>query len=243
MTPRACVQRLRSARRPRALGLIEVLLSLAITATLLTALATAVYACVRSYRVNQEQGILMNRARLVLTNIMNQARMTQYHQPLASDTATMTAFQACNGTGQTVTGHGIQILQIAEYLYSDATTRATTQQAPQSYTYAYDSTAQQLTLQIGSSPARVILDGVDRFDVTFTPMRSADQIAAGNTACDAVASISVTLTIHSTSRTFTTPERNAQNPSSVTLSASVVPRRNAYAGSTTSDTILHYRGL
>jgi type II secretory pathway pseudopilin PulG len=67
--------------RARGLGLIEMMLAMAISAAVLTAVATALDVSFRSYAVNQENTILMHRARLAMHRITTDIRTTTAHTP------------------------------------------------------------------------------------------------------------------------------------------------------------------
>src|SRR5215213_6317308 len=73
-------------RRPRrrGMGLVELMIAMSISASLLSAVAVAVDACFRGYRINQEQAILMQRSRVAQNFICTSIRTTKEHAPLSA---------------------------------------------------------------------------------------------------------------------------------------------------------------
>src|SRR5438270_7831308 len=67
--------------RRRGLGLPEMLISLVIAASLLTATAVAIDASSKAYQVNEEQSSLIQRTRLTLNRVTTTIRTNKLHQP------------------------------------------------------------------------------------------------------------------------------------------------------------------
>lgn len=191
-----------SQRRMHALGLAELLISLAICAALLTATAVAMNASFDAYAINQEQAMLMQRSRLAMNRILTMIRTTDAHQPYTS--ADQTSFTA----GSTVDDVGIEMLK------DDGT----------EVQFYYDSTNQQLKYKEGASSA-VLLNGVTEFQVHMEPMKSASSAKSGGNY-DLLMRATILLTIRTTDNTTSTAESSGNQ--TVTLSSSVMPRRNVW---------------
>src|SRR5438445_9014571 len=65
----------------RGVGLVELMMALAITASLLTATAVALNATSMAYKVNEEQASLIQATRLVLNRVTSSIRTTKLHSP------------------------------------------------------------------------------------------------------------------------------------------------------------------
>ena len=89
--------------RRRGLGLPELLISLAIAASLLTATGFALHGSSNSYQINQEQSSLLQANRLTLNRITTMIRTTKLHQPHSA--AAINSFAA----GTTVSDTGIDM--------------------------------------------------------------------------------------------------------------------------------------
>lgn len=225
--------------RRHGVSLIEVLLALTISATLLAAVAIAVNACFESFRVNQERGIVLNRARSVMLNLVQRMRMTEYLQPRTP--GQLTAFQNYSlATTAGVTDNGIQIL--ASDVANDGTsgTRALTDIA-----YYHDTADNNKRLQIiVNGKTWTLLDGVTDFRITFHPKRSSDAFAAGG-GCDVVDYATITMTVVPIKGALTSsemhhnpvpaddPNANINPNAAITLTASIVPRKSSWSGRTT----------
>jgi prepilin-type N-terminal cleavage/methylation domain-containing protein len=188
--------------RTRGLGLIELLVSLAISAALLTATAVALDASFKAYGANQEQATLSQRARITLNRILTYIRICDAHQPHAS------AARANFVTGAIVTDTGIDMLK------DDGT----------AISFVYDSTAQQLSFTQGASTA-VLLNGVTSFSIQMEPMKSADNARSGGNY-DLLMRATVLITLRTTADTTGKGEGVGQQ--TLTLSSSVMPRRNVW---------------
>jgi Tfp pilus assembly protein PilW len=183
--------------------LVELLIALSISAALLTATAVAVDASFRSYAVNQEQASLTQRARLAMYRILTSIRTTDLHQP--KTTALATTFSK----GTIVTDTGIA-------MFTDDGVELD---------YVYDDTNKQLLLIQGGT-SHVMLHGVDAFQVKLEPMRSADSIKTGQMTYDRLMRATVLLTVRTNDQTSQASETTGLQ--TVTLSGSVMPRRNVW---------------
>ena len=190
------------SRRRRGIGLIELLVALSISAALLTATAVAIDASFKAYAINQEQSDLTQRSRLAMYRMTTMLRQTKLHAPHTA------ALSAQFATGATVTDNGIDMFDLAG----------------QSVTYRYDSTNKQLLAVVGGA-SHVMCDGVQAFTVRMEPMRSTDSIKTGG-SWDLLKRASIVLTVKTTSHTSV--EGEGIGKQTVTLSASVMPRRNAW---------------
>ena len=63
------------------MGLVELMIALAISASLLTAVGMALDASFKAYRVNEEQSSLIQQTRLTLNRITTAVRASKLHQP------------------------------------------------------------------------------------------------------------------------------------------------------------------
>jgi Tfp pilus assembly protein PilW len=179
------------------------LISLTISAALLTAVAFAIDAAFQSYKVNQEESSLTERARLALYRMLSTIRTTQAHQPYTP--AMVTSFSV----GQIVTDIGIT-------MYDDTNTQTT---------YVFDSPSQQLRAIHGGT-THVLLNGVQSFQVKMEPMKSAQSVKTGSQTYDLLMRATILLTLDTNSETSKTSETTGKQ--TVTLSSSVMPRRNIW---------------
>jgi len=189
--------------RRRGLGLVELLVSLAISAALLTAVAAATDAAFKSYQVNQEQATLTQRARLSLYRLLTQLRTTKAHQPYTS--ALVTNFSK----GQIVTDTGVS-------MFDDSGTQTT---------YLFDVPSQELR-QIRGGVSHVLLSGVKNFQIKMEPMKSANSVKTGSQTYDLLMRATVQVTVATNSKTSKSSETTGVQ--TVTVSSSVMPRRNVW---------------
>ena len=189
-------------RRSRGLGIVELLVSLSIVAALLTAVAVAVDASFKTYAINTSEADLMQRSRVTLYRIVSTIRETKLHAP---DDASLAASFAAGAT--------VESPSLAMYTADGVET-----------TYAYDADAKTLTLTRDGT-SHLMLDGVTAFKVKMEPMRSATSVKTGG-GWDLLKRATIYLTVNNTDRTDLAGDRS--HSSSVTLSDSVMPRRNAW---------------
>lgn len=191
-------------------GLVELLISLAITAALLTATAVALDASFNAYRTNQENGDLTQRARLAMHRMLTEIRSTQDHEPAADDLASFRAGVVIDTTAIRIyTGphHAIEYRHEGHQIIRQ--------------TFARVSGAWT------SDDPRVLLDGVapGNFTITMEPQRSAGAARAG-LSFDQLRRATIRLTVQHANPQTTRSE--VVGNQSVTLVSSVVPRRNAW---------------
>ncbi|MFN4242930.1 MAG: prepilin-type N-terminal cleavage/methylation domain-containing protein [Tepidisphaerales bacterium] len=196
--------------RRRGLGLVELLISLAITAALLTATAIALDASFRAYRTNQELGDLTQRARLAMHRMLTEIRATQDHEPAPGDLAVFRS--------------GIVVDTTAIRIYTDPDNAI-------EYRHEGSRIVRQTFRRVGgawtSEPARALLDGVapGNFTVTMEPQRSARAARAG-LPFDQLRRATIRMTVQQANPQTTRSEMAGNQ--SVSLVSSVVPRRNAW---------------
>lgn len=190
------------AKARRGLALPELLISVAIAAALLTASAVAIDGSFIAYRVNEEQSTLIQSARLTLNRISVGVRTSKLHQPHTP------ALLAQFTSGHTVADTGLDMFD------SNGV----------ELTFTYDAPHQRL-LAIYNGASHVLASGVTAFTVTLEPMRSAESIRTGG-PFDLVRRATVAMSIKTAANTAQSSETTGKQ--TVTLSASVVPRRNTW---------------
>jgi Tfp pilus assembly protein PilW len=178
------------------------MIALAISAMLLTATAVALDASFRAYRINQEQAALIQRARLAAHRVLTSIRQSEAHAP--STTALLDNFAA----GQVINDSGIQMFDDAGNLV----------------VYRFDDATDRLIMR-SAGVDRTLLEGVGTFSVTIEPMRSATSIRTGG-PFDQLSRATILLTIRSTTGTSSNTEMTGNQ--TVTISSSVMPRRNVW---------------
>lgn len=195
--------RVRARRRgPSGLVLVELMIALSISAALLVATAWAVDASIRAYQINQEQSSLIQRARVALYHITTSIRTTDAHVPdSASARSDFTS-------GLVVTDTGISMYDLNN----------------QVLTYRYDAINQRL-LAITGGQTYTMAEGVTAFSVKMEPMRS-DESARTGGAWDLLRRATITLSVRSNSKTTVAGDSTGQQV--LTLSASTMPRQNAW---------------
>jgi Tfp pilus assembly protein PilW len=189
--------------RARGIGVVELLIALAISATVLAAVAYAVDMTFRAYSINSEQSDLMQRARLAMYRLTTTIRTTGAHQPLSG--AALTDFKLGLLTSDT----GITMLDANERPLSFKLDPA------QAKLLAIDANGTEYTL----------VRGVEKFEIKFEPLRSQESMRTGG-VYDRLLRATILLTIHTTGNNADVDEKVGGQ--SVTLSTSVVPRRNIW---------------
>jgi hypothetical protein len=191
-----------ATKRRRGVGLAELLIALSISAALLTATAVAIDASFKAYAINQEQSDLTQRTRLAMYRMTTMIRQTKEHAPTTAGKATLFA------SGATVTDTGIDMFDLEG----------------NSVSYFYDAPNKRLMASI-NGVERPMCEGVQSFTVRLEPMRSTTSIRTGG-PWDLMKRATLEMTVRTTSSTATRGE--GVDRQSVTLSASVMPRRNAW---------------
>jgi prepilin-type N-terminal cleavage/methylation domain-containing protein len=193
---------IRDSRFRRGVGLVELMIALAISAALLTAVAMALDASFKAYRINQEQSSLTQRARLATHRVLTSIRQSDAHAPYTG------ALLANFALGQVINDSGIQ-------MYDDASNLIV---------FRYDDPNDRLIMRTGGVD-RTLLEGVTQFNVTIEPMRSATSIRTGG-SYDLLARATILLTLRTNDSTSMNTETTGDQ--TVTISSSVMPRRNVW---------------
>ena len=181
---------------------MEMLIALAISLTVLAAVGVAVDASFRANAINQEQSNLTQRSRLTMNRIITEIRTTNAHQPIGS--TPLAAFKA----GQVVSDTGIMMLTEAGKVVE----------------YKYDAPNKRLMVKDPNGKIYVAANGVEDFSVKFEPMRSVLSQQTGG-VYDQLLRATVLVTLRTTEPADGTKKALDE---SVTLSSSVMPRRNTW---------------
>ena len=194
----------RAAQRVRrlGLGLVELMIAMSISVTLLAATGIALDTSIKAYQINVQQASLLQQTRVAITRMTTMIRRTKLHAP---ENATLSGQFA---TGRTVTGQSIEMF--------DTNNIETI--------YRYDSASKSVLAIVGGVP-HTLIHGVDDFQVTMEPMRSADSVKTGG-PWDLLKRATIFLTVRTTSQTAFGDE--APGDVSLSISGSVMPRRNAW---------------
>ncbi len=192
----------RFIRGRRGLGMVELMVSLAITSALLTATAVAVNASFKAYEINEEQSSLIQRSRIAMNHVLSVIRTCQAHSP--DTTALATQFSS----GLVVTDTGIDMYNASNSLII----------------FRYDSPNQRL-LAITNGSVYTMAEGVTAFQVKMEPMRSLQSVKTGG-PWDLLMRASVQITVKTNSKTSLSGETTGKQV--VTLSGATMPRRNAW---------------
>jgi prepilin-type N-terminal cleavage/methylation domain-containing protein len=193
----------RGGRRGRGVSLVEMMISLAISAAILVSVACAVDVSFRAYSVNQEQSTLMQRARLAMHRITTQIRMTALHQPVAA--TPLADFKA----GKVTTDKSI-------ILYDAANNQIA---------YKYNAGSKELYCVDIDGNEFVALRGVEAFSIKFEPMRSQASQRSGG-VYDLLMRATITMTVKTVDSNADVDEKLAAQ--TITLTESVVPRCNVW---------------
>ena len=185
-------------RRPYGLSLVEVLIALGLSAMLLVATAVGVDASARAYQINQEQSLLIQRARIAMERMTTVIRTTHDHAPDS------VAAAANFAKGQTVTDTGIDLFD---------TNNVETM-------FRYDAPGKRI-LAIIANNTYVLVDGVESFQITLEPMQSANSLRTGG-GFDLLRRANITLAVRNDALA---PGQSGQT---IALSASVMPRQNTW---------------
>jgi prepilin-type N-terminal cleavage/methylation domain-containing protein len=204
-------------RRRRGVSLVELLVALSISAALLTAVAIAVDASFKGYAINQSQAQLMQRARLSLNRMMTYIRSTTEHLP--DDDDAQDDFE----NGLVTQASAIRMItKVTDATHSEGVIFRQTGNELQMVPFTIVGT----TLTEGTARTLLMGVGANDFRITFEPQRSA-QAAKTGSKYDQLRRASIVLTIHPSATTAVTGE-DANAAQSVTLSTSVMPRRNIW---------------
>jgi len=182
--------------------LIELMIALSISAALLVATAWALDASIRAYQINQEQSGLIQRARVALYHIITSIRTTDAHVPDS------TALRSDFSSGVIVTDGGITMYDLNNKVL----------------TYRYD-VANQRLLAITNGQTYTMAEGVTQFTVKMEPMRSDESVRTGG-SWDQLRRATITISVRTNSKTSIAGDTT--NKQTITLSASTMPRQNAW---------------
>ena len=188
----------------RGVGLAEMLVALAISAALLSAVAVAIDASFKAYKINQEHSDLTQRARLAVHRITTMIRQTESHAPAT------TALTAQFATGATVTDTGVSMMDNSD--------------PPKAVTFKYEPANQRL-VAVFDGRTHPLCEGVVGFSVRLEPMRSPRSIRTGG-SWDLLRRATILITVRSNDSTALKGEGIGDQQ--VTISASAMPRRNAW---------------
>ncbi len=184
----------------RGIGLAELLIAVAITAGLLTAVAVAIDASIKAYSINQVQSDTLHRARLAMHRLSTYIRTSTEHSPITE--SQIESFTA----GTTVIDTGIALFD----------------ENDDELTFRYDAVNEQLIVTENDTD-HILLRGVTAFSLEMTPSRSASSIKTGG-GFDRLSRVTITLTLR-----FIDPAPGMQTVESgrtITISTSVTPRRS-----------------
>jgi hypothetical protein len=193
----------RETRRRPGMGLAELLIALSITAAMLTAVGAGVNASIKAYSITQEQIRLTQGARIALHRLTSQIRTTIEHQPVTP--ARVTDFSK----GLVTTDSGIAL-----FTEDDHELR-----------FTYDAPSKQLRVTDAVGSVHVLLRGVQAFAVKFEPMQSRTSKKTGG-VYDQLLRATISLTVSTDANSPDIDESVAAQ--TVTLTASIVPRRNLW---------------
>lgn len=190
-------------RQRKGLAVVELLIALAIGATMLVAVAYTVDAAFRAYSINQEQSDLMQHARLAMHRVITGIRATGAHQPI--NDLPLFDFKA----GRVSTDVGI--------VMTDAN--------GEPVGFRFDPVNRMLLGTDRTGSEYVILRGVEKFEVKFEPMQTLQSKRTGG-PYDRLRRATVLLTVKTEGRTAYVDRTVAAQR--VTLSSSAMPRRNIW---------------
>jgi type II secretory pathway pseudopilin PulG len=190
-----------TARARRAgITIVEMMVAVAISSTLLTAVGVAIDASFRANTVNQDQSSLTQKSRLAMNRIISEIRTTTAHSPITA------AAQAEFEVGKVVTDTGIEMLIGDE-------------KALVAVKYELDPAGKCIWYTAPNKKKYVAVTNVEAFSVKFEPMKSQEAQQTGMPH-DQVLRATILLTVRGSK------QKDADE--TLTLSCSVMPRRNAW---------------
>lgn len=190
--------------RQRGLGLVELMISLALCAALLTATGVAIDASLKSYSIQQQQASAVQKARLIMHRIQTYIRSSKEHQPVTP--AVLSSF-----------AQGLVCTDTAIVMYTSDN---------QLISFRHDAASQRLILSQNNTD-RILAEGVQQFRVTYEPMRSPTSIRTGGDY-DLLMRATILLTIQNNASGGLSDVNESRDAKPVTLSISVMPRRNIW---------------
>jgi prepilin-type N-terminal cleavage/methylation domain-containing protein len=181
--------------------IMEMMIAVAISSLLLASVGIAIDASFKANTANQDQSHLTQRSRLAMNRIVTDIRGTVAHAPI--DPQAVTGFEG----GLIVSDTGIQML------VGDEETGAVVK-------YELDAAGKRLYYTDVNNKKHVAVSNVENFVVKFEPMKSLEAQQTGG-VYDQLLRATVLLTIR--------PDKGDVNSDqTLTLSSSVMPRRNAW---------------
>jgi prepilin-type N-terminal cleavage/methylation domain-containing protein len=209
--PRRAAGAGRAGAGRRGLGLVEMMMALAISASVLTAVAYAVDVSFKTYSVNQEQATLMQRARLVMYRLTQDIRNTKEHYPISP------AADKDFRDGRIATDNAIA-------MYFDAPPGTPAENIPM-MVYRHDAENKLLMCVNANGDEFVAARGIESFEVKFEPIKS-DEATRKGLKYDRLLRATILLTVATTGQSADVDESYAAQ--AVTLGTSVMPRRNSW---------------
>ncbi len=182
----------------RGIGLAELLITIAITASLLTAAAAGLDASIKAYSINQAQADTLHRARLAMHRLSTYLRTSTAASPITESAATDFA------SGVPVTDIGVGLFDASD----------------NELTFRYDADNQQLIVTENATD-HVLLRNVTAFSIRMTSARSALSIKTGG-GFDLLDQATITLSVRTADNA--PGMNNAEQGRILTLSTSVSPR-------------------
>lgn len=180
------------------IGLAELLITIAITASLLTAAAAGLDASIKAYSINQAQADTLHRARLTMHRLSTYLRTCSAAAPITASVATDFA------SGLPVTDIGVGLFDTSD----------------NELTFRYDADNQQLIVTENDTD-HVLLRNVTAFSIRMTSARSALSIKTGG-SFDLLHQATITLSVGVNDDA---PGINhTEQGRTITLSTSVSPR-------------------
>jgi Tfp pilus assembly protein PilW len=182
---------------------VELLVALSISATVLAAVAYAVDMTFRAYSINHEQSDLMQRARLAMYRITTGIRTTGEHQPV--NPGPLAEFKL----GAITTDTAIAM--------NDANGKPTS--------FRFDAAQGRLLVADSLGTEYTLLRGVEKFEIKFEPLKSQESKRMGG-VYDRLMRATILITVRTTGNSADVNEKVGAQ--SLTLSTSVMPRRNVW---------------
>jgi type II secretory pathway pseudopilin PulG len=183
--------------------MVEMMIAVAISSTLLAAVGVAIDASFRANTVNQDQSNLTQKARLAMNRIITEIRTTTAHSPITA--TAQTNFEL----GKIVTDTGIEMLIGDE-------------KALVLVKYELDPAGRCIWYTAPNKKKYVAVTNVEAFSVKFEPMRSQEAQQMGM-PYDQVLRATVLLTVKGDK---ISGQKDPEE--TLTLNCSVMPRRNAW---------------
>jgi len=216
-------------RRSRGLSLVEILLCVAIAAMMLLATGIAFRASVMSYRDNTERNLLTSTGRNVLNKIIAEIRQADAHGPV--NDSTLPNATTLFASGQITENAGIQLLK-KQPDTDDPNIVPGNSNTYVLITYSYDPATFRILRTrsaAGVTTTDTVADYVQDFKVRMEPVRSAANVAAGNTSFDLLLRAVVFISLDNTDANGKMLNTQGNGLITTRLIDAAVPRKN-FAG-------------